>query len=261
MKPNSFLQFCAFTAAGALLAMAAHAQGVKVNGKEIPQSRIDLVVKGQLAQGQQDTPELRNGIRETIINQELLAQEALRRGFDKRPEVTLQIEMNRQEVLVNAYVQDYLRGHPVSDDALKKEYDRIRSQVGGREYKARHILVEKEDDARDIIAQIRKGGSFEQIASEKSMDSGSKVRGGELDWAVPGNYVKPFGDALIRLKKGQMTQAPVQSNFGWHVIRLDDERAFQPPPFDQVKANLQRNLQQQLVQKAITDLRSKAKIE
>jgi peptidyl-prolyl cis-trans isomerase C len=242
-------------------AQSGHAQVARVNGVAIPQSHFDVVLQAQTARGQPDSPELRQGIKETLINQEIITQEAAKKGIEKNPALAAQIRLQRQEMLVNAYVQDYLKTHPISDEALRKEFERQKAAIGNREYKARHILVEKEDEAKDTIAQIRKGASFEKLAGERSRDQGSKVKGGELDWAVPTNYVKPFADALVRLKKGQMTDVPVQSNFGWHVIRLDDERTFNPPAFDEVKPNLQRALQQQLVQKMIGDLRAKAKIE
>lgn len=261
MRLNKLQQVAVAIALGALVAPASGAQGVKVNGKEIPQSRIDAGVKSRIAQGQPDTPELRNNVRDALINQEVIAQEAIKRGLNKKPDVAAAIEINRQDILVNAYVQDYLQKNPVNDDTLKKEYDRIKSQLGGKEYKARHILVENEGEAKDIIAQVKKGASFEKLAAERSKDTGTKDKGGDLEWNVPGNFVKPFGDAMAKLKKGQMTETPVQSNFGWHVIRLEDERPFQPPAFEAVKQNLQRNVQQQMVQKVLADLRSKAKIE
>jgi peptidyl-prolyl cis-trans isomerase C len=245
----------------AAFATAALAQGVKVNGKEIPQVRIDTAIKNRIAQGQPDTPELRSAVKDALVNQEVIAQEAVKKGLHKNPEIAAIIEINRQDILVNAYIRDYLRAHPVSEDSLKKEYERRKVQAGNREYKARHILVEKEDEAKEIIAQLKKGANFEKLAAERSKDTGTKGRGGDLDWGVPGNYVKPFGDALAKLKKGQMTDAPVQSNFGWHVIRLEDERAFTPPSFEEVKPNLQQNVQQQMVQKALSDLRAKAKVE
>lgn len=258
---NKLQQLAAAIAFGALVVPAASAQGVKVNGKEIPQSRIDAGVKSRLSQGQPDTPELRNSVKDALINQEIIAQEAMKKGLNKKPDVAAMIEINRQDILVNAYVQDYLQKNPVSEDSLKKEYERIKSQLGGKEYKARHILVEKEDEAKDIISQIKKGASFEKLAAERSKDTGTKDKGGDLDWNVPGNYVKPFGEALGKLKKGQMSEAPVQSNFGWHVIQLDDERAFKAPAFESVKPNLQRSMQQQMIQKVLAELRSKAKVE
>lgn len=240
---------------------AAGAQGVKVNGKEIPQSRIDAGVKSRVAQGQPDTPELRNSVKDALINQEIIAQEAIKKGLNKKPDVVAAIDINRQDILVNAYVQDYLQKNPVNEETLKKEYERIKAQLGGKEYRARHILVENEAEAKDIIAQLKKGANFEKLASERSKDNGTKDRGGDLDWSVPGNFVKPFGEALGKLKKGQMTETPVQSNFGWHVIRLEDERPFQAPAYDAVKQNLQRSVQQQMIQKALADLRAKAKVE
>lgn len=240
---------------------SSHAQVAKVNGVTIPQSHLDMIVQAQTARGQPDSTEMRSGIKDTLINQEVIAQEALRKGLEKNPTVAAQIALQRQEILVNAFVQDHLKNHPISDETLRKEYERQKAAVGSREFKARHILVEKEDEAKEAIAQIRKGASFEKIAGERSRDQGSKIKGGELEWAVPTNYVKPFADALVKLKKGQMTDTPVQSNFGWHVIRLDDERPFKAPAFDEVKPNLQRGMQQQLMQKAVADLRAKAKIE
>lgn len=259
MRPALFASIAAALACGA--ALAAYAQSVKVNGREIPQSRIELAVKSQIAQGQPDSPELRERVKEALIMREVVAQEALRRGLDKNPEVAGQLELYRQEVLFNAFLNDYLRTNPVTEDAMKKEYERQKNQAGNKEYKASHILVAKEEEAREIIARVKKGGNFAKIAAEKSMDPGSKDRGGELDWALPGNYVKPFGDALTKLKKGQMTETPVQTQFGWHVIRLDDERAFKAPSFEEVRPSLQRNMQQQAVQKALADLRARAKIE
>jgi len=238
-----------------------HAQVAKVNGVTIPQSHLDVIVQAQTAQGRPDSPDMRNGIKDTLINQEIIAQEALKKGLEKTPAVAAQIALQRQEILVNAYIQDYLKNNLVSEDAMRKEYERQKSAVGSREFKPRHILVEKEEEAKDAIAQIRKGASFEKIAGEKSRDQGSRIKGGELEWGVLPNYVKPFADALAKLKKGQMTEVPVQTPFGWHVIRLDDERPFKTPAYEEVKSNLQRGLQQQLVQKAVADLRAKAKIE
>ena len=261
MELKKLLRPVAVLVCATALAAPLQAQSVKVNGKEIPQSRIEAVVKARVAQGQPDSPELRNNIKDIMVNHEIISQEALKKGLDKKPEVSAQMEVSRQEILVNAYLQEYLRNNPVSEDAMKKEYERSKTQAGTREYKAHHILLEKEDEAKDVIAQIKKGTSFEKLADERSKDAGTKGRGGDLDWNLPVNYVKPFADALAKLKKGQMTDAPVQSNFGWHVIRLDDERAFKAPAFEEVKVNLQRGMQQQMIQKAVSDLRAKAKIE
>lgn len=247
--------FCAVTPSRAQSAVA------KVNGKEIPQSRADFVVKANAAQGQADTPELRSKVREVLIRNELLSQEAIKKGLDKTPDFLVQIELNRQEALVNAYIQDFVKANPVTDETVKAEYDRARAQAGEKEYKARHILVKDENDAKQIIAQIKKGGSFEKIAAQKSEDPGSKDKGGDLDWAPGGRYVPAFSDALKKLKKGQVSEVPVQTQFGFHIIRVDDERPMKFPPIEEVKAQIQQGLQRQSIEKLITDLRGKAKVE
>jgi len=254
----------AVLAAGLTLAAAAHGQSgtlAKVNGVTIPQSRADILLKEMSAQGRPDTPEMRDSIKQELINREIVAQEALKKGLDKRAEVATQIDLQRQAVLINAYLQDYLKAHPVNDDEVKKEYERVKASAGAREYKVRHVLVETEDEAKQIIAQLKKGASFEKLAGEKSKDQGSKGRGGDLDWATPARYVPAFGEAITKLKKGQLTDAPVQTQFGWHVIRVDDERPSKFPPFEEVKPKIEQQLRQQTVNKAFTDLRAKAKIE
>jgi len=256
------LMLSGLIAAGAVNAQSA---SIKVNGVTIPQQRVEFFVKNLVAQGRPDTPELRNSVRDHLINQELLVQESRRRGLDKNAEVAMQLDLARQDVLAGALMREVTKGSAVTEDIIKKEYERLKTQLGSREFKARHILVDKEDEAKEVIAQIKQGASFEKLAGERSKDPGSKVRGGELDWSPAGQYVKPFADALTRLKKGQMTDTPVQTNFGWHVIRVDDERPVKVPPYEQVKGNLQQQLQQQAqkltFEKTISDLRAKAKIE
>ncbi len=233
----------------------------RVNGASIPQSRLELLLKVNAAQGQPDNPDVRSRMRDALITREVISQEAVKKGLDKSAEVTSQLDLQRQEALVNAFVQDYIKNHPLSEDALRKEYERQKAQIGDKEYKARHILVKEEADAKQIIAQLKKGALFEKIAAEKSEDQGSKAQGGDLDWSAPGRYVPPFAEALKKLKKGQLTDPPVQSQFGWHVIRLDDERPFKTPGFEEVKPQLQQNLQRQAIDKVIGDLRAKAKVE
>ena len=253
--------------AAAPVASAQNGPAAKVNGVNIPQYRLDQAVRLRQAQAQaqgqalQDSPDLRKGIREVLINQEVVAQEASRLGLTKQPHVAARLELDRQQILVNAFIEDYLRKKPVTDDMLKKEYERLKPELPAREFRVRHILVEKEEDAKNLIAQIRKGGSFEKLAAEHSRDPGSKARGGDLDWAPAENYVKPFQDAVKSLKKGQMTDAPVRTDFGFHVIRVEDERATKIPSFDEAKQQLQNIMQNQIVQKAVADLRAKAKIE
>ena len=265
MRSMNTPRLLVLTLAGALAAATSGTQAAdavaKVNGTAIPQSRVELFVKNATAQGQPDSPELRNRIRDELIVREVVVQEAAKKGLDKSADVLTQIEFQRQGVIVNAFVQDYFSHHPVSDDAVKKEYEKARAQAGEKEYKALHILVKSEDEAKQITAQIKKGGNFEKIAADKSDDAGSKGKGGDLDWAPPGRYVPAFGDALKKLKKGQLTDAPVQTQFGWHVIRVDDERPLKFPPLEEVKPQILQNLQRQAIEKVIADLRAKAKIE
>lgn len=254
----------AMLAAGLAVAVSAHGQNnvvARVNGVAIPQAHLELLVKNLVSQGRTDSPEMREALKQQMINRELMIQEAARRGLEKQSEIAARLIFARQDVLSTAYVQETFKTHPVTDEALRKEYERIKAQLGAREFKARHILVAKEDEAKEIIALIRKGGNFEKLAAERSNDPGSKVNGGDLDWGPPGRYVKPFADALLKLKKGQVTDAPVQTQFGWHVIRVDDERATRIPGFDEAKPQLQQMLQGQIMEKAVADLRAKAKIE
>jgi peptidyl-prolyl cis-trans isomerase C len=255
----------AVLAAGLVLAVPAYAQSgasvAKVNGVAVSQQHFDLLVKNLVAQGRKDTPEMREQLKQQMINRELMTQDAVKRGLDKQAETSARLAFARQDVLSSAFVQDVLKAHPVTDESMRKEYDRIKAQLGAKEYKARHILVAKEDEAKDIIAQIKKGASFEKLAAERSLDTGTKGNGGDLDWGPPARYVKPFADALVKLKKGQMVDAPVQSQFGWHIIRVDDERATRVPAFEEAKPQLQQMLQNQAVEKAVADLKAKAKIE
>ena len=231
-----------------------------VNGKPISQAKLDILVRERVAQGQQDSPELRSFLKQELINREVLQQESVKRGLDKNEQVVLQLEMVRQGVLVAAFLQDHLRKNQPNETTLKTEYERIKSQQGDKEYRARHILVKTEEEAKDALAQLAKGAKFEAIASEKSLDTGSKANGGDLNWAPPGRYVKPFAEALTKLKKGETTKAPVQTQFGWHVIQLQDERPLKVPTFDEAKQQLVQMMSQQSLQKLVAELRSKAKI-
>jgi peptidyl-prolyl cis-trans isomerase C len=180
--------------------------------------------------------------------------------MDKQADVITQIDLARQTILIRAYLQDFIKNNPLGDDVLKAEYEKIKSQMGDKEYHARHILVEKEAEAKDIVAKLKKGEKFEKLA-EKSKDPGSKAKGGDLGWAAPANFVPEFSAAMTKLQKGQYTTEAVKSQFGWHIIKLEDSRAMQAPPFDEVKQNLRQRAQQQQIDKMISDLRAKAKVE
>lgn len=233
-----------------------------VNGTVISESRVDLLVKQNAAHGQPANPEMRKGIIERLLMQSLISQEAIKKGLDKTPEIMDQMDLTQQSILANAFVQDYLKNNPVSDDMLKAEYEKIKDQMAGSEYKARHILVEKEADAKDIIAKLTKNPkAFESLAKEKSMDAGSKVNGGDLGWFDPRSMVPEFGAALAKLGKGKFNEEPVKSQFGYHVILLEDSRPKMIPSLDQVKPELQKQVQQQNLKKLFDDMKAKAKIE
>ena len=239
---------------------AAPSKIATVNGVAISKARVDAILKERAQQGMPDTEEMRKTIREELINREIIAQEAARRGLTKNADIQSQIDMSRQAVIVRAFLQDFVKSHPVTDDLIKAEYEKVKTQTGGKEYKARHILVEKDDEAKDIIAKLKKGDKFEELA-KVSKDPGSKDKGGDLDWNTPTGYVKPFSDAMAKLEKGKYTETPVQTQFGFHVIQLDDVRDVKFPSLDEVKPGLQQRLQQQQLEKAVADLRAKAKVE
>jgi len=232
-----------------------------VNGVVIPRQRLDQVVRQQTARGAQDSEQLRAQVREALINNELLVQEANRTGLTKKADVQQQIELNRLEVIANAMVSEYVRTHPVSDGDIQKEYDRAKQQTGDKEYRARHILVASEDEAKSVLADLKKGGKFEEVAQKRSTDAGTKARGGDLDWNVPGNFDKAFADAMVKLEKGKMTEVPVRSRFGYHVIQLDDVRPVNFPPLQQVRPQIQQRLLNSRIEGLVRDLRAKARIE
>ena len=223
-------------------APAASNRVATVNGVAIPKSRVDAIVKERAQQGMPDNEEMRKAIRDELINREIIVQEANRRGLTKNADMQSQIDMARQAVVVRAFLQDFVKAHPVTDEVIKAEYEKVKGQMGSKEYKARHILVEKEAEAKDIVAKIKKGEKFEELA-KASKDPGSKDKGGDLDWNTPASYVKEFSDALTKLEKGKYTEVPVKSQFGFHVIQLDDVRDVKCPGLDEVKAGLQQRQQ------------------
>jgi peptidyl-prolyl cis-trans isomerase C len=238
-------------------APAAAAKAADAGKALYPQSAFDAVLKDRQAQGQPDTPELRAMIREELNTRELLAREARKKGLDKNNEVKSQMDLASQTVLVRAYVADWVKSNPVPDAELRKEYDAIKSQIGDKEYKVAHILVENEDDAKDVIAQLQKGAKFADLAKARSKDPGSKDKGGDLDWNAPGNFVKPFSDAMVKAEKGKFTPQPVQTQFGWHVILVEDVRDAKVPSFEEVKPQLAQRMQAQHLDKYFRELRAK----
>lgn len=245
----------------AALAVPAMAQNLAVvNGKPVPSSRADAMVKQLSAQGQPDSPQLRAMVKEELINREILIQEADKLGLSNSPDVKNQVEIARQSIAIRALVQDYLKKNPVKDAEVQAEYDKFKSQAGDKEYHARHILVEKEEDAKGIISKLKGGAKFEELAKQ-SKDPGSAANGGDLDWASPASFVKPFSDAMVALQKGQITETPVKTQFGFHVIKLEDVRAAKIPSLEEVKPQIAESLQQKKLQAFQEDLRKKAKIQ
>ncbi len=237
-----------------------------VNNKPIPKAKADAIIEQLRKQGQQDTPELQNAVREDLVRREVLMQEADKKGLAADPDVQQQLDRVRQQVLIGALAQDYFKSHPPTDTEVREQYDVLVKESGGKEYKARHILVEKEADAKAIIAKLKAGAKFEDLAKQ-SKDPGSAANGGDLDWAPASTYVKEFSDALVKLPKGQYTQTPVKTQFGWHVIRLDDVRDAKIPSFDEAKPQIasammaNQQWQQAKFEEMLKGLRDKAKVE
>jgi peptidyl-prolyl cis-trans isomerase C len=215
----------------------------------------------QQARGTPDNEQTRAMVRDELVNREIVAQEAGKAGLAKTAEVQAQIDSARQEILVGAYVRDWLRKHPITDAEIQQEYDRAKGQTGDQEYKARHILVETEDQAKSLIAELKKGGKFDELATKNSKDSGSAQRGGDLDWNVPGTFDKQFSDAMVKLEKGKYTETPVHTRFGYHIIQLDDVRQSKFPALPEVRQRIQQQLTQNRIDELVKSLRAKAKVE
>jgi peptidyl-prolyl cis-trans isomerase C len=233
----------------------------KVNGVAVTRARQDLLMQQQGARGMPDNEQTRTLVRDELINREVLYQEAQRTGVGKKPEVQAQVDMARQEVMVSAYVRDWVRTHPVTDADVQKEYERAKSQAGDKEYRARHILVETEEQAKSLIDELKKGGKFEDLATKNSKDPGSAQRGGDLDWNVPGTYDKQFADALVKLEKGKYTDAPVHTRFGYHIIMLEDVRPVKFPALNEVRQRISQQVTQTRIEELVKSLRAKAKVE
>jgi peptidyl-prolyl cis-trans isomerase C len=262
--PRARAASLAIAAALALAApLAALAQNVAiVNGKAVPKSRVDALMEQATRGGQQPrTPELEQQVRDEVVMREIFMQEAERRGLAGGAEYKTKMEFARQQILIGELFADHQKKNPVNDADAKAEYDKIKAANAGTEYRARHILVEKEDEAKSLLAQIKNGGNFEELAKKHSKDPGSGANGGDLDYASASSYVPEFSQAMVALKKGEVTPAPVKSQFGWHIIRLEDTREAQFPSFDEVKGQLVQRMQQQRVAALRDELRAKAKTD
>jgi peptidyl-prolyl cis-trans isomerase C len=246
------------------LPLAAHAQNIAVvNGKPIPKARYDALVSQLKAQGQQPTPELEPQIKDELVLREMFVQEAESRNIAASPEFKAQMDLARQGILINTLFTEYQKKNPVSEADVKAEYEKYKSEskAGGNQYRARHILVEKEEDAKSLIAQIKGGAKFDELAKKNSKDPGSKDKGGDLDFADPKAYVPEFSAALLKLKKGEMTQTPVKSEFGYHIIKLEDTRETQFPPLESLRPQIEQRLSQQRLGQFREEIRKKTKTD
>ena len=246
----------------AVAAAPAFAQNLAVvNGKAIPSSRVDAIVKQVVAQGQaQDTPQLRDQIKKEVIAREVLMQEAMKEGYDKKPDVKQALDNARQTIVINALAREYITKHPVTDAEVQAEYDKFKAQTGDKEYHVRHILVETEAQAKDIIAKLKGGAKFEELAKQ-SKDQGTANNGGDLDWAAPASFPPEFAAGFTGLQKGQVTENPVHTQVGWHVIKLDDVRPAKIPALEEVKPQIQEALAQRKLAAYQEEMVKKAKVQ
>ena len=252
----------AVAAAALCLPLVAQAQNIAVvNGKSVPKARVELLLQQAQRAGQQVTPEMEGQAREQVVLREIFAQEAEKRGIAATPDYKAQMELARQSILIRELFEDFKKKNPISDADAKAEYDKFKAQASGTEYRARHILVEGEDEAKALIAQIKGGAKFDELAKAKSKDPGSGQNGGDLDFAKAESYVPEFSKAMVALKKGDMTETPVKSQFGWHIIKLEDTREAQFPDFESVKGQIQQRHAQMKLQKYQEDLRKAAKTD
>ncbi len=256
--------FVAVLACATLTAMSlpALAQNVAiVNGKAVPTSRVTALAKQMERAGRPVPPEAQASLREEVITREIFMQEAKKRGLDATPDFRDQMEMLRQQVLIRELINDYQKKNPVTDADAKAEYDKFVAANAGKEYHARHILVETEPEALAVLAALGKGEKFEDLAKKSSKDPGSGANGGDLDWAAAGSYVKEFSDAMVKLGKGETTATPVKTQFGYHIIRVEDVRDAQMPAFEDVKPQIMQQLTQQKIGQFQQELRAKARVQ
>ncbi len=259
MKMNKLLIAIAAFSAVSLTPIAHAADPATVNGKPIKQEWVDFIMKDAQARGQKGKG-LEMAVINELIGSELAYQEAAKKGFDKKADIKTAAEIGKRKLVVNAFLADYMKKNPISDAETKAEYDRYKKELGDTEYKAQHILVKTEDEAKGLLGQLKKGGDFAKLAKEKSLDPGSKAKGGDLGWFSPANMVPEFANAVKALKKGATVDAPIKTSFGWHIIKLKDKRAMKVPTYEKAKEGIKRNLQQRKLEKLMLGLKDKAKI-
>jgi peptidyl-prolyl cis-trans isomerase C len=233
-----------------------------VNGMALPAVYGAFIRQSRAARGAAPESMTDESIRDSLISMELLAQEALRRGLDKGPTLNAAIEFQKKELLAQATIEDFARARPITEETLKAEYEKAKAKAGENEYRPRHILVAGEKEAQALIAKLTTGkkAKFEDLAKTSSKDS-SAGNGGDLGWVLPANLVPEFANVMVKLKKGEITKEPVKTQFGWHVIKLDDSRKLDFPEFDKLKGRIAGQMQQAQVRKFVQELRATAKVE
>ncbi len=232
-----------------------------VNGRGIPKVRADFFVNEQIKQGQPDSEELKKKVRDELIDREIMQQAAERKGLGSSPNIKMQMDLTRQAILVRALQDDFMKTYQPSETDLSSEYEQIKAQFGDKEYRARHILVETEEKAVLLIDQLKSGAKFEELAKTNSKDLGSAQNGGDLDYAAPANYVSEFSNAMIALEKGRYTEKPIKTQFGYHIILLEDVRPSQIPPLAEIKVVLAQSIMSKKWNEYKENLRSKAVIK
>lgn len=231
-----------------------------VNQQAVGEDAFALMLKEQLARGIADTPQLRQALRNELIVQTVLSQQALAQKLDKEAEARALLEAVRRNALVQLWQQDWLKKHPISKDALDEEYKGVVSRLGPDEYQLRHVLLKDETAAKLVLDKAKAGASLESLAQEYSADEGSKPRGGLLDWSSPALLVPGLGDAVTGQPVRQLLAMPVQSSAGWHVVRIEGKRALNAPTFEQLQPQVLRAVAQKEMTKAVQTLVNQSKI-
>jgi peptidyl-prolyl cis-trans isomerase C len=259
LKTNLKISLLTLALASSGIAFAQNA--AIVNGQSVPSELVDFIVKEQVKRGQPETDELRATIRQELVNQEVMRQEAVKKGLASNKEVKFQLQMMNQAIMANALREDFYKNHKVTDAQVNEQYKKLSTLMSGNEYRASHILVKTEDEAKDIITKLEKGAKFSDLAKEKSSDTGSAQNGGDLDWANPNSFVPEFSKALVELKKGEYSKTPVKSQFGYHVILLTDTREAKAPALADIRPQLEQKMLNDEWTKYQQELMTKAKVK
>lgn len=231
-----------------------------VNGTPIPKATFDLYAQQLRGQAEVDSPEASKALVDQLVLEELLVQQATEQKLTEDPEIQQQLKMIERSLLASTVMRRMLSADAPSEDAIKKEYETAVAAMKGKEYKASHILVDSEDKAKEIIAELKKGGQFAELAKTHSSDS-SAANGGELGWFTPSMMVPPFAQAVAQMEKGKYSEQPVQTPFGWHVILLEDTRDTTPPTLEELKPQITQMLQSRKVNDYLEKLRADAQVE